>query len=151
MMELLNKCLKHPEKNPELFEFCARALVNLDRAAQKDIPDIMLRFALRLPQFLGYGIIPPAEMDWGNKNPDDDFHLDLHEGSFSYSLPEHPYCLSGREAKKAALLLDDSGFSMTGPKVNYSVILEKISEFYTLHNPEFGKMRTLSFLQEMIS
>lgn len=151
MMELLNKCLKHPEKNPELFGFCTRSLVNLDGAAQKNIPDIMLRFALRLPQFLGYGIIPPAETDYENGNPDEAFHLDLHDGSFSYSLPEHPYCLSGREAKKAASLLDDSETSMAETKVNYSVILEKISEFYTLHNPEFGKMRTLSFLQEMIS
>jgi Recombination protein O C terminal. len=32
MIELLTKCLKQPEANPELFEFCEDAFIHLDES-----------------------------------------------------------------------------------------------------------------------
>jgi DNA repair protein RecO (recombination protein O) len=32
LLELLNKCLKQPEENSELFDFCEDALITLDEA-----------------------------------------------------------------------------------------------------------------------
>lgn len=147
MMELLNKCLKHPEKNTELFSFCTASLVNIDNADNEKVTDIMLGFALKLPQFLGYGIIPPAEIPDG----EGEFYLDLTEGYFSSTLPAHPYWLSGPDAKKAAFLLSDNQNENRSVNINYAAMINRISEFYALHNPEFGTMRTLPFLQEIIS
>lgn len=147
MMELLNKCLRHPEKNEDLFDFCTRSLVGLDGAERHDIPDITLSFALHLAQFLGYGIIPPPEQQADENN----LYLDLREGSFSSVSPEHPYLMEGKEAFKAAELLNGPIDKSAAGNINYPAMLKKISEFYSLHNPEFGQMRTLPFLAEMMS
>jgi DNA repair protein RecO (recombination protein O) len=48
MMELLQKCLKQPETNSDLFHFCEAALMQLDTAGKKIAANFSLFFALHL-------------------------------------------------------------------------------------------------------
>ena len=51
MIELLTKCLKQPEANPELFEFCEDAFMHLDESNGPVMANFPLFFALHLPAF----------------------------------------------------------------------------------------------------
>ena len=46
MVELLQKCLKQPEANPELYNFCEEALLKLDKCNKKVAANFPLFFAL---------------------------------------------------------------------------------------------------------
>ena len=85
MIELLQKCLKQPEPNPELFYFMEDALMGLDQADQKVQANFPLFFALHWPGFFGLRI-------------DDNYSekrniLDLQEGYFTEEKPSHPHYL----------------------------------------------------------
>ena len=56
MVELLTKCLKQPEPNPELFYFVEDALVHLDRSGDTVAANFPLFFALHLAVFFGFRI-----------------------------------------------------------------------------------------------
>ena len=54
MIELLQKCLKQPETNAELFLFCEDALLQLDIANKRVTANFALYFALQLTHFFGF-------------------------------------------------------------------------------------------------
>ncbi len=56
MIELLQKCLKQPEPNPELFYFMEDSLTGLDQATGKVQANFPLFFALHLSGFFGLRI-----------------------------------------------------------------------------------------------
>jgi len=56
MVELLTKCLKQPEANPELFHFVEDSFLHLDKSSDAVTANFPLFFALHLPVFFG---IPP--------------------------------------------------------------------------------------------
>lgn len=54
MVELLTKCLKQPEANPDLFHFAEDAFIHLDKASAAVTANFPLFFALHLPVFFGF-------------------------------------------------------------------------------------------------
>ncbi|MGZ8510802.1 MAG: DNA repair protein RecO, partial [Chitinophagaceae bacterium] len=54
MIELLIKCLKQPEANPELFHFVEDSFMHLDGASDSVTANFPLFFALHLPVFFGF-------------------------------------------------------------------------------------------------
>ena len=74
MIELLTKCLKQPEANPELFEFCEDAFIHLDESTGSVMANFPLFFALHLPVFFGFRISD----EYSDKNS----IVDLQEGMF---------------------------------------------------------------------
>ena len=54
MMELLQKCVKQPESNPDLFYFMEDALMQLDQANETVTANFPLYFALHLTNFFGF-------------------------------------------------------------------------------------------------
>ena len=85
MIELLQKCLKQPEPNPELFYFMEDALTSLDQGEQKVQANFPLFFALHLAGFFGLRI----DDNYSEKRN----YLDLREGYFSEEKPVHPHFL----------------------------------------------------------
>src|SRR4026207_297336 len=51
MVELLTKCLKQPEANPELFHFTEDAFLQLDESTETITANFPLFFSLHLPVF----------------------------------------------------------------------------------------------------
>ena len=97
MIELLTKCLKQPENNPELFHFAEDAFLHLDGANNTVTANLPLFFTLHLPVFFGLRI---------NDNYSASHqYLDLQEGEFVDQQPTHPHFLDDRQAYVTSQLL----------------------------------------------
>ena len=146
MIELLTKCLKQPEPNPELFEFCEDAFIHLDESSGSVMANFPLFFALHLPAFFGFRISD----DHSEETP----ILDLQEGTFVNERPGHLHFLEGKQAEVTSELL-----KMMQPeeleqiKLNHDFrrqLLFVYETYYRLHIQDFGTLKTLPVLREVL-
>jgi DNA repair protein RecO (recombination protein O) len=146
MIELLTKCLKQPEANPELFEFCEDAFIHLDESTGSVMANFPLFFALHLPVFFGFRISD----EYSDKNS----LVDLQEGMFIPERPDHFHYLEGKQAEVTSELL-----KMMQPeeleqiKLNHDFrrqLLFAYETYYALHIQDFGTMKTLPVLREVL-
>jgi DNA repair protein RecO (recombination protein O) len=146
MVELLYKCLKQPEPHAELFYFCEAALKNLDNANNTVTANFTLFFSLHLPYFFGFKM---------NDNRDDDnIFLDLKEGHFINHQPLHPYFIAGTDAEMTSLLLkvmqpEELDDILLHHETRRQLLL-RYQEYYALHIQDFGQMKTLRVLAEVL-
>lgn len=147
MIELLTKCLKQPEANAELFYFVEDALHHLDEAKDTVTANFPLFFALHLAVFFGFRI--------SDEFSETHSFLDLEEGSFVEEKPRHPHYLQDKEAAAVSHIL-----KIMQPNELEEVALNQdsrrrithaLEEYYALHIPDFGTMKTLPVLREIMS
>lgn len=147
MIELLTKCLKQPEANAELFYFVEDALHHLDEANDTVTANFPLFFALHLAIFFGFRI--------ADEFSENIHYLDLEEGRFVEEQPKHSYYLQDREAAAVSHIL-----KIMQPEELQEVSLNQemrrrithaLEEYYALHIPDFGTMRTLPVLREVMN
>lgn len=147
MIELLTKCLKQPEANPDLFHFAEDAFIHLDESNNAVMANFPLFFALHLPVFLGSRI----DDNYSAKNS----FLDLREGSFTAVQPEHPHFLADRQAFVTSQLLKvQQPEELEDIKLNHEFrrnLLVAFEQFYALHIQDFGTLKTLPVLREILS
>jgi DNA repair protein RecO (recombination protein O) len=145
MIELVNKCVKEPEENNELFYFIEDALLHLDTATPRVAANFPLFFALHLAVFFGFRI---------NDEYTRELHyLDLQEGVFTKEQPNHSHYLEGPEAEAVSYLLKAQHPSeLEDLPLNAEMrrrILNALESFYALHISDFGTMKTLPVLREL--
>jgi DNA repair protein RecO (recombination protein O) len=147
MIELLAKCLKQPEANPELFYFTEDALQHLDASGDKVTANFPIFFALHLAVFFGFRI--------SDVYSEEQHYLDLEEGHFVDNQPRHPHYLQDREAEVVNNILKVMHPSeLEQVSLNQETrrrIMHALEEYYALHIPDFGVMRTLPVLRELMS
>lgn len=146
MIELLQKTLKQPDPHPELFEFLEDAFIHLDEANDTVVANFPLFFATQLMGFFGFRI---------SDDHDNSFTIfDLAEGAFVKEPPSHSHYIN-----EAGSILLSQLLKVMHPselvELNMNVekrrtLLQALQVFYTLHIPEFGTMRTLPVLQEVL-
>lgn len=146
MVELLQKCVKQPEANPDLYSFVEEAFMQLDKANETVTANFPLYFSLQLCNFFGFQI-----------NTDDAVMrsiLDLQEGNFVDKYPQHAYYADGKVAELIKELLKVmQPHELTEIPLNHlqrRQLLETIETYYKLHISEFGKMKTLPVLQQIL-
>jgi len=146
MVELLTKCLKQPEANPDLFHFCEDAFIHLDESSGSVMANFPLFFALHLPVFFGFKM-------HDNYSAENSF-LDLQEGMFVAESPHHPYFLEGRQAEVTNELLKVmQPAELEDFKLNHDFrrqLLHTYETYYALHIQDFGTMKTLPVLREVL-
>ncbi len=147
MVELLGKCLKQPESNPELFYFIEDALHHLDVANDAVTGNFPLFFALHLAVFFGFRV--------SDEYSEEKHYLDLQEGQFTEVQPAHQFYLLDREAAAVSEIL-----KIMQPQELEQIFLNQdmrrrithaIEQYYAFHVPEFGSLRTLPVLREVMS
>jgi DNA repair protein RecO (recombination protein O) len=147
MVELLQKCIKQPEPNPELFYFIEDAFLHLDAAEGRVLANFSLFFILHLAGFFGFKI----EDVYSERTP----YLDLKEGQFVKEHPEHPQVLEYPLSYiTAQLLRAQQPAELQEIALNQETrrtLLHAYRTFYALHVPDFGEMRTLNVLQTVLS
>ena len=147
MIELLSKCLKQPETNTDLFYFAEDAFHHLDEASDTATANFPLFFALHLAVFFGFRI--------SDEHSGTNHYLDLQEGTFTKDLPKHPHYLQDREAAAISHILKIMHPAeleeVTLNQETRRRILHALEEYYMLHIPDFGTMRTLPVLREVMS
>lgn len=150
MAELILKSLKQPEENIPLFQFCEDAFLALDEANNTISANLPLYFTLHLAGFFGFGINRlPISMQEGAG-----FFLDLEAGIFSTDLPNHTNYLSHENAAIVSELLNTmQPIELDEFKLNHlkrRELLKAFTEYFALHVQDFGTMKTLPVLQEVL-
>jgi DNA repair protein RecO (recombination protein O) len=147
MIELLGKCLKQPEANADLFYFAEDSLHHLDEATDTVTANFPLFFALHLAVFFGFRI--------SDEFSETNNYLDLEEGSFTEHQPKHPHYLQDKEAAAVSHILKIMQPAELGELgLNQDTrrrITHAVEQYYALHIPDFGTMRTLPVLREVMS
>jgi len=147
MIELLTKCLKQPEANPDLFHFAEDSFIHLDEASDAVTANFPLFFALHLPVFFGFRFSD----NYSERHP----FLDLQEGEFVKEQPKHPHFLDDKQAFVTSQLLKVQQPEELGDiKLNHDFrrnLLYAYETYYALHVQDFGTMRTLPVLREILS
>lgn len=144
--ELLYKLLKQPEPNEELFAFSEDFLSRLENADHTSAANFPLFLLLHLSHFFGVRI---------NDNFDEDHsYLDLREGGFTGSQPQHPQFISGDDALISSEILkagtpEELSFLKLNGEIRRRLIFAYL-DFYGLHFQDFGEMRSLSILTEIL-
>jgi DNA repair protein RecO (recombination protein O) len=146
-IELLSKCLKQPEPNPDLFYFMEDALHHLDESNDTVTANFPLFFAVHLAVFFGFRI--------SDDIPEGAHYVDLQEGSFTTDAPQHNFYLQDKEAAAIAHLLKImQPHELTELTLNQETrrnILQALEDYYRFHISEFGTLRSLPVLREVMS
>lgn len=151
MVELLAKCLKQPEGNADLYNFCEDVFIHLDESSVSMTANFPLFFALHLSGFFGF---QPPNPFRGSLDQTKNLYLDLQEGIFSYQQPEHANFIEGKMAQVTAELLNvRHPAELEDIKLNQDFrrqLLQAYELYYALHIQDFGKMKTLPVLREIL-
>jgi DNA repair protein RecO (recombination protein O) len=146
MVELLTKCLKQPEGNTELFDFVEDVFMKLDECNDAIMANLPLFFALHLPFHFGFRITD----DYSDKKS----YLDFQEGSFVPEQPRHPHFLEDKQAAVTSQLLKVmQPEELEDIKLNHDFrrnLLYVYETYYALHIHDFGTMKSLPVLREIL-
>ena len=146
MVELLQKTLKEPEVNTELFYFIEDAFLHLDASNDTVMANYPLFFSLHLTSFYGFRFSDT----WSESRT----ILDLQEGEFVSEIPQHPYFIDGNlsfitsQLLKVQLPAELNEIRLN--KETRRALLQAYQSFYALHIADFGTMKTIPVLQEVI-
>lgn len=147
MVELLTKCLKQPEANEELFQFVEDCFHHLDKSSDTITANFPLFFALHLAVFFGFRI----HDQYSEKNS----FLDLQEGTFVTERPSHPHFLEDKQAVVTSQLLKVMQPSeLEEIRLNHDFrrnLLFAYERYYAFHIQDFGTMKTLPVLKEILN
>ncbi len=146
MVELMYKCLKQPEANSDLFHFCEDALQALDGSNKAIAANFPLFFTLHLAHFFGFRM--------ADNHDTENNILDLQEGNFIDRQPVHPHFIEGENARLTAQLLKVmQPYELDDIKLNHLTrrnLLIRYLEYYALHISDFGQMKTLMVMHEVL-
>ncbi len=147
VIELLQHSLKQPEANPELFYLIEDTLKQLDKGGPTLTANLPLYFTLHLASELGFEI----HGNYSNATP----VLDLAEGKFTEALPEHQYYITNELANVTSQLSNLNFYNdLDYIKLNKQIrrqLSDAYLQFLALHISDFGQLKSLSILQEILS
>jgi DNA repair protein RecO (recombination protein O) len=146
MVELLSKCLRQPEANEELFVFAAQQLQLLDTCDNAVAANLPLYFTLQLAAHLGFRM----EDEYDARHP----YLDLREGVFVSEPPIHGMYTDPQLSEVTHQLLQhDNAITLYRIKLNHQqrrALLQAYTHFFQYHVADFGQLKTLAVLQEVL-
>ena len=147
MVELLHKCLNQPEPNSEMFDFCEDAFLELDTCSADVAANYPIFFAIQLAYFLGFRLRDNHSEQRNIFNP--------MEGNFSDKNLSSNFTVSADISKHLSELLKAiHPANLSEIRLNKNIrrtILSLLENYYILHVPEFGSMKTLPILHELLS
>ena len=147
IVELIYKITKQPENNPDMFQFAEDVLLRLDSCSDRAAANIPLYFSLHLSYFHGFRIsLPQQEIKMQ--------FIDLAEGAFTEHQPSHSYFISGDDVGITSEILKVMQIEeLSDIKLNSERrknLLFQYMDYYRLHLQDFGTMKTLSVLHEIL-
>ncbi|MFM8806672.1 MAG: DNA repair protein RecO [Sphingomonadales bacterium] len=152
MVELLTKCLRQPEENMPLFEFTEDALLALDKATPVVQANLPLFFSLQLTHFFG---VLPRFRDEETTLEGQPLFFDLVDSIISHTEPLHPHYITGAAVLILADLLqvrqpDELEQFALNRELRRQLLLV-MERYYQQHIQDFGVLKTLPVLKEILS
>ncbi len=146
MVELLQKCLKQPEPQPELFHFSEDAFVVLDQSSPAVTANFPMFYILHLSHFFGFRL---EDTYSAGKEM-----IDLREGSFTNQVPDHPWWIGRPSSEWISDFLKAQHPQETEHiRLNQEQrrkLIDTCVQYYSLHFPDFGSLKSLPVLQTIL-
>lgn len=146
MMEMLQKCLKQPGPMEDLYQFTEDALTALDESGPMVTANFPVFFALHLTHFFGFRMEDTQGVD--------PFYLDLQEGYFVAVPPDHQHWVDHAISRDLSQFLKASHPSdlqeIVLGRERRRQLLDVCLQYYRLHLSDFGQLRSLPVLQELL-
>ena len=139
--ELLRKSIKEEEKNEDLFEFIANALMFLDESP-KELPGFHLKFMLDLSKHLGFY----PENNFDVQHP----YFQFTDGVFHHSFGDT--CLNAEASNDIHLLMNCSFAELENlqfRRERRKILLRNLMQFYHWHLPSFKELQTPDVLEDV--
>ncbi|MCY7420639.1 MAG: DNA repair protein RecO [Chitinophagaceae bacterium] len=147
VIEMLQHSLKQPEANPELFYLAEDTLKQLDKGSAALTANLPLYFSLHLGSELGFRIQGAYTLETPV--------CDLYEGSFTSERPNHSYYLEGKSAMLTSQLLALHFYNeLDTIHIERNMrrdLLKLFQQYIALHVADFGEMKSLPILQQILS
>ena len=141
--EVARRSLSQDEQNKELYAFIKDSYLYLD-SAEGSIALFPILFLIKFSQRMGFA---PASNYSEVHNS-----FNLMEGAFGHQNETSQYCLDAETSQYLySLLFEEYGISklFSIPKVMRQRLLKELVNFYRIHIDSFGKLNSLSVLQEL--
>lgn len=146
MVELLQKSLKQPEVNEDLFNFCEDAFLQLDISDVEITANFPIYFSIQLATFLGFKLQNNYSdkknifnLEGGNFSEENSKASELVNSEISYYISELLKAMHPNDLHEIRI-----------NRNSRNRILRIIESFYSWHIPEFGSMKTLAVLPEIL-
>lgn len=150
MAEFLVNALREESPNPLLYEYLESSLRWLDVCTQ-GYANFHLVFLMRMTRFLG--IYPGLDKRTEERAGDGGgYYYDLMDCEYNAVLPKHPHYLHPDEAHTIPYLLYMNYDNMHLFKFSRGQrrrCLEVINDYYRLHLPGFGELKSLDVFREL--
>lgn len=147
LIELLQKTLKQPEAQPELYHFAADSFKALDAATSAAAANLPLYFTLKLAAHLGF--------HFGGRYSSYTPYLDLQQGIFTDLPPHHTQYLDEVSSQITDQLQQIRHPADLGKielnKDRRRNLLYAYLDFYQLHIPDFTELHSPPILNEILS
>lgn len=147
VVEMLQHSIKQPEANPELFYLMEDTLKQLDRASAILTANLPLYFSLHLAGELGFRI----QGEYSIETP----ILDLQEGQFVSSAPQHSFYIEKEAAEATSKLLSINFYNdlehIHFPRHIRQQLIKVYQNYVALHVQDFGELKTLPVLEQLFS
>ena len=146
LAELLYKVLKEEEPQAELYAFIKDSLIQLDQA-EGSLANFHLAFLMELSGFLG--LFP--DLSQSDQKP----YFDLLEGQSCLNPPQHSYYLVPEETLLWQEIQVQGMRNWQDIKLKKSShrrqVLQSLVDYFRLHLNDFGEIRSLSILREVMA
>lgn len=146
MAELLQKSMKQPETNENLFNFCEDAFIQLDMAAPEVTANFAIYFTIQLTNFLGIGILD----NYSNERN----MFSVSEARFiNKAFATEPDMDEHRAYTLSQLLKVRHPTELNEIRLNKNIrwsILGILESYYLYHIADFSTLKTLPVLHELM-
>lgn len=141
--EILYKTLNEEESNPFLFDFIYNHIKTLD-LKEKGLSNFHIYFMVHLTKHLGF--FPQDNYD--DAHP----YFDLKNGKFVQIKPNHQQFMDAAESSYFCRFLTHSGNQHEGfhvPRKIKQNVLERLLDFYQIHNAGISNIKSYEVLKEV--
>jgi len=145
LAEVVLRVVKETEPDPRLFDYLCRSIQLLE-ISEKGIANFHLVFLLQLLSYLG--VFPNTE------GYEEGAYFDMQNGIFQRHLPSHRHYLNREESQVFARLFRISYENMSLYSFSRQErvdIIHRILEYYRLHLPEVGELKSVSIMQTLFN
>ena len=146
MIELLQKCIREPESNHELYDFIEDVILGLDKASPAQTANLPLFFIVHLSHFFGFRLM--------DNYSDEETILDLREGQFVAQMPIHQMIVTYPKSEVISQLLRVMQIEELDQiplnKQMRNELLDACLQFYELHIAPFGQMKSLPVIRTLL-
>jgi DNA repair protein RecO (recombination protein O) len=147
ILELISKTIKQPESNANLFAFLEEGLLWLDKHSIEKSASFPIYVSIHLSSFLGFQM-------HRNNNPDHHF-FHIADGRFSSDASLNSICFEGESVMKLKEFMNvmhpNDLTEIPLNRIQRQEILEMMEAYYKAHISEFGQMKTLPILKQILN